>query len=194
MFGSRVVGAALLTAVMVLFGAGQAVAAPAIGDHAAPARTTAAAQEAAAAVVALPVVAALPAVAALPVVAALPAATSAARVPCAATVRACLDLTHNQAWLLRGGVVEYGPVPVTSGRVGWRTPTGTFHVLSRERLHLSRAFHNAPMPYSVFFVPGIAFHQGSLAVPSHGCIHLSRAAAITFFNSLRLGDVVQAVR
>ncbi len=117
-----------------------------------------------------------------------------AGVPCAATVRACIDLTHNKAWLLRGGVVEYGPVPITSGRKGWRTPVGTFRVLSKERLHLSRAFDNAPMPYSVFFIPGIAFHQGSLAVTSHGCIHLSKAAAIRFFGSLARGDVVQAVR
>ena len=117
-----------------------------------------------------------------------------AGVPCAATVRACIDLAHNKAWLLRGGVVEYGPVPITSGKPGYRTPVGTFRVLSKERLHLSRAFDNAPMPYSVFFIPGIAFHQGSLAVPSHGCIHLSKAAAIRFYGSLARGDVVQAVR
>ena len=117
-----------------------------------------------------------------------------AGVPCAATVRACIDLAHNKAWLLRGGVVEYGPVPITSGKPGYRTPVGTFRVLSKERLHLSRAFDNAPMPYSVFFIPGIAFHQGSLAVTSHGCIHLSKAAAIRFFGSLARGDVVQAVR
>jgi hypothetical protein len=117
-----------------------------------------------------------------------------AGVPCAATVRACIDLAHNRAWLLRGGVVEYGPVPITSGKPGYRTPVGTFRVLSKERLHLSRAFDDAPMPYSVFFIPGIAFHQGSLAVTSHGCIHLSKAAAIRFFGSLARGDVVQAVR
>src|SRR5690242_16182988 len=117
-----------------------------------------------------------------------------AGVPCAATVRACIDLAHNKAWLLRGGVVEYGPVPITSGKPGYRTPVGTFRVLSKERLHLSRAFDNAPMPYSVFFIPGIAFHQGSLAVTSHGCIHLSKAAAVRFFGSLARGDVVQAVR
>jgi lipoprotein-anchoring transpeptidase ErfK/SrfK len=85
-------------------------------------------------------------------------------------------------------------VPITSGKPGYRTPVGTFRVLSKERLHLSRAFDNAPMPYSVFFIPGIAFHQGSLAVTSHGCIHLSKAAAIHFFGSLARGDVVQAVR
>jgi lipoprotein-anchoring transpeptidase ErfK/SrfK len=50
------------------------------------------------------------------------------------------------------------------------------------------------MPYSVFFTnSGIAFHQGSLSVPSHGCIHLSKAAAVTFFNTLSVGQVVQVV-
>jgi len=136
-----------------------------------------------------PAPAAPPAPPAKPAVPAKPAG-----VPCAATVRACIDLAHNKAWLLRGGVVEYGPVPITSGRSGYRTPVGTFRVLSKERVHLSRAFDNAPMPYSVFFIPGIAFHQGSLSVTSHGCIHLSKAAAIRFYGSLARGDVVQAVR
>jgi len=136
-----------------------------------------------------------PAPAAPPAPPAKPAAPAKpAGVPCAATVRACIDLAHNKAWLLRGGVVEYGPVPITSGRPGYRTPVGTFRVLSKERVHLSRAFDNAPMPYSVFFIPGIAFHQGSLSVTSHGCIHLSKAAAIRFYGSLARGDVVQAVR
>jgi len=142
--------------------------------------------------------AAAPLPAAPPVVPAAPAKPPVppkpAGVPCAPTVRACIDLAHNKAWLLRGGVVEYGPVPITSGKPGYRTPVGTFRVLSKERLHLSRAFDNAPMPYSVFFIPGIAFHQGSLAVTSHGCIHLSKAAAARFFGSLARGDVVQAVR
>jgi len=136
-----------------------------------------------------------PAPAAPPAPPAKPAAPAKpAGVPCAATVRACIDLAHNKAWLLRGGVVDYGPVPITSGRPGYRTPVGTFRVLSKERVHLSRAFDNAPMPYSVFFIPGIAFHQGSLSVTSHGCIHLSKAAAIRFYGSLARGDVVQAVR
>jgi len=139
-----------------------------------------------------PAAAPAPAAPPLPPMPAAPA--KPAGVPCAATVRACIDLAHNKAWLLRGGVVEYGPVPITSGKPGYRTPVGTFRVLSKERLHLSRAFDNAPMPYSVFFIPGIAFHQGSLSVTSHGCIHLSKAAAIRFYGSLARGDVVQAVR
>jgi len=197
---SVVVGLALAVAAGVMAGGVTAVA-----------RAEPAAVWGAAAHVVAPVVAARPAAqpgavvpaAPAPVPAAPPAPAPRAKpaapakpagVPCAATVRACIDLAHNKAWLLRGGVVEYGPVPITSGKPGYRTPVGTFRVLSKERLHLSRAFDNAPMPYSVFFIPGIAFHQGSLAVTSHGCIHLSKSAAIRFFGALARGDVVQAVR
>lgn len=181
---SRILGIAVVVVTTGLLVGGSAVVADAA--FAAPASA------AAAPVAASPAAAAIPA--AVPAATAPAAARVVAVVPCAATVQACIDLAHNKAWLLRGGVVEYGPVPITSGRAGYRTPVGTFRVLSRERLHLSREFNDAPMPYSVFFIPGIAFHQGSLSVPSHGCIHLSKAAAITFFNSLRIGDVVQAVR
>jgi len=114
--------------------------------------------------------------------------------PCKRTARACIDLSANQAWLIRGGVVEYGPVPITHGRPGHLTPPGTFRVTFKDIDHLSRAFNMAPMPYSVFFNGGIAFHQGSLSVLSHGCIHLSPAAARTFFAALSPGDVVQVAR
>lgn len=111
--------------------------------------------------------------------------------PCRRTARACVDLSANQAWLIRGGVVEYGPVPITAGRPGFLTPPGTFRVGWKDIDHLSREFDLAPMPYSVFFNGGIAFHEGSLSQLSHGCIHLSPAAAQAFFRGLRTGDVVQ---
>ncbi len=183
---SRILGIAVVVVTTGLLSGGTAVVADAA--FAAPAYA------AAAPVAAAPAPAAVPAAVPAAIAPAAARVVAVAGVPCAATVQACIDLAHNKAWLLRGGVVEYGPVPITSGRAGYRTPVGTFRVLSRERLHLSREFNNAPMPYSVFFIPGIAFHQGSLRVPSHGCIHLSKAAALTFFNSLRVGDVVQAVR
>ena len=111
--------------------------------------------------------------------------------PCMATARACIDLSANRSWLISGGRVTYGPVPITSGRPGWRTPPGTFRVTFKSINHKSTIFDDAPMPYSVFFNGGIAFHQGSLRVPSHGCIHLSPAAARTYFGTLNKGDIVQ---
>jgi L,D-transpeptidase catalytic domain len=120
-------------------------------------------------------------------------APTAAGTPCSSSARACLDLSANRAWLLQGGKVQYGPVPVTHGRKGYLTPPGTFRVSFKDIDHKSSLFNSAPMPYSVFFNGGVAFHQGSLRQLSHGCVHLSRAAAQTFFNTLQTGDVVQVV-
>lgn len=112
--------------------------------------------------------------------------------PCRSTARACVDLSGDRAWLIDDGAVSYGPVPITSGRKGFRTPPGTFSVTFHSRDHVS-SIYDAPMPYSVFFNGGIAFHEGSLSELSHGCIHLSRSAAREFFGSLDRGDTVQVV-
>ena len=127
-----------------------------------------------------------------------PKPAAAPDVPCAAAAAAsgtaaCVDISAHKAWLLQGGQVVYGPVPMLPGRPGNPTPTGTFHVLSKEKMHLSKEFDNAEMPNSVFFYPGDAFHTGSLSVYSHGCIHLSAGASLRFFNTLHIGDIVQVV-
>ena len=119
-------------------------------------------------------------------------------VPCAAAAAAagtaaCVDISAHQAWILQGGKVVYGPVKQLPGRPSNPTPTGTFHVLSKEKMHLSKEFDNAEMPNSVFFYPGDAFHTGSLSVYSHGCIHLSPGASQKFFDTLHIGDIVQVV-
>ncbi len=116
-----------------------------------------------------------------------------AGVPCSATVDACVDLSAKKAWLLRDGQVVYGPVQIMPGSAGNPTPVGTFRVSGKVKDYHSREF-DAPMPNSVFFKPGIAFHQGSLSKYSHGCIHLSPSASQKFFGTLASGDTVQVVR
>jgi len=123
----------------------------------------------------------------------LPGTAAASPAPCSAQAKACIDLSANTSWLMNNGAVTYGGVPITSGRPGYETPAGTFHVTYKDIDHWSQAF-NGPMPYSVFFTTsGIAFHQGSLNVQSHGCVHLSPEAAKTFYHSLHPGDVVEVV-
>lgn len=112
--------------------------------------------------------------------------------PCVTSASACVDLSANRAWLIDNGVVVYGPVQITHGRKGFRTPPGTFRVSYKSIDHVS-SIYDAEMPYSVFFNGGIAFHQGSVRALSHGCVHLTRGAAKTFFGSLSRGDVVQVV-
>jgi len=115
--------------------------------------------------------------------------------PCrAVTTGACVSLSMQKAWLLQDGKVVYGPVPIKPGSAAYPTPTGTFDVLSKEKVHYSTEFNNAPMPNSVFFYPGDAFHTGSLSVPSHGCIHLSSAASLKFFTTLQVGQTVQVLK
>ncbi|AIG80819.1 Hypothetical protein AJAP_40205 [Amycolatopsis japonica] len=124
-------------------------------------------------------------------------AANAADVPCKAAlaspgVSACVDLSALKTWLLQDGKVIYGPVKQLPGKKGHATPTGVFQVSAKVKNYHSKAF-DAPMPNSVFFLPGIAFHTGSLSVYSHGCIHLSAAASQKYFTTLQNGDVVQVV-
>lgn len=114
-------------------------------------------------------------------------------VPCTGAADACVDLSANKTWLLSDGEITYGPAPITSGRSGFETPPGTFKVGWKNKDHVS-SIYDAPMPYSVFFNGGIAFHQGSLSEKSHGCIHLSKGAASTYFSELSVGDTVEVVR
>lgn len=113
--------------------------------------------------------------------------------PCGPGIRACVSLSQNLAWLLNDSGVEYGPVPITHGRAGHETPVGTYPVSWKDAVHTS-SIYNLPMPHSVFFAPGgIAFHEGPLNEPSHGCAHLSPDAAKIFFDGLPVKAKVQIV-
>ena len=132
--------------------------------------------------------AAAPAVTELAVV--IPAAHSSGT-PCSPSAKACMDLSKQQAWLTDGaGHITYGPVPARGGSKSAKTPKGTFSVLSKDAHFYSTEF-KAPMPYSVFFYPGDAFHGGNPNTASNGCVHLNIGAAQRFFSSLNNGDKVE---
>ncbi len=112
--------------------------------------------------------------------------------PCTVTAKACVDLASRQAWLISGGKVVGGPVDMMPGSPDEPTPVGTFSVLWKDKNHLSKEYHNAPMPNSVFFTNGgVAFHQGSLQSFSAGCVHLSKTDSESFYSYLQVGDQVQ---
>ncbi|SEQ16281.1 L,D-transpeptidase catalytic domain [Lentzea xinjiangensis] len=113
--------------------------------------------------------------------------------PCAISDGACIQLSTNQTWVVRGDKIVYGPVPITHGRKGFETPLGDFPVLRKVKDEWSRPY-NGPMPWSTYFTEsGIAFHEGSLTEPSHGCIHLDPASARYYFQNLSIGETVQVV-
>ncbi|MCD2192210.1 L,D-transpeptidase [Actinomycetospora endophytica] len=125
--------------------------------------------------------------------AAAPAPATTGGTPCAATAKACLDLSHRKAWLTDGaGHVVAGPFAARGGTSKAPTPVGTFAVEEKVKHYWSTEF-DAPMPNAVFFQPGIAFHEDSTSIPSNGCVHLSWAASQLFYSTLKPGDRVQVV-
>ena len=84
----------------------------------------------------------------------------------------------------------YARWKISSGRRGYRTPTGTWRAKWTKRMHYSRKYDNSPMPYSVFYHRGYAVHGTNyvrrLGRPaSHGCIRLRTANARKFYNLVR---------
>src|SRR5215469_9062601 len=84
------------------------------------------------------------------------------------------------------GVARYN-WPVSTGRDGYGTPSGTFHPQAMMRSYFSRKYYNAPMPHAIFFYYGFAIHGTNdisrLGGPaSHGCVRLHPANAATLFS------------
>jgi hypothetical protein len=80
--------------------------------------------------------------------------------------------------------------PVSTGRRGLDTPSGTFRPIRFERKWYSRKYDMSPMPYSVFFHGGYAMHgtyeKRRLGHPaSHGCVRMLPVNAATLFDLLR---------
>jgi|GEM_PF-1648822 len=85
-----------------------------------------------------------------------------------------IDLTRQRLKAYQGGRLVLSS-RVSTGRIGKSTPAGLYHADWRQRMHRSRLYDNAPMPYSVHLAGHIFIH-GFQSVPrrpaSHGCIRL----------------------
>ncbi len=106
-----------------------------------------------------------------------------------------MDLSDHLTWLQSGGRITYGPVAMEPGPPGTQraTPRGTFHVQWKAGPNYISTEYGEPMPYAVFFAPGgIAFHGGSLNMPSHGCVHLDISSARYYHDQLPVGAEVVA--
>ncbi|MGW6008905.1 L,D-transpeptidase family protein [Streptomyces sp. NPDC055210] len=121
------------------------------------------------------------------------APNAAGRCPVRAGRVACVDLGRQLVWVQKGKKVVFGPVPVRSGKAGYRTRTGWFKVYWKHKNHWS-TLYNTPMPYSQFFSGGQAFHAiyGSVYSPpgSRGCVNMRLADARTLWSRLYTGDRV----
>lgn len=102
-----------------------------------------------------------------------------------------VSLSDQLAFVYRNGV-RIGVTTVSSGKSGYGTPVGVFTVLTKEKLHRSHKYNNAPMPDSQFFFGGCALHAGGLPgyPSSHGCVHLPRDFADRLFQVTHHGTPV----
>jgi lipoprotein-anchoring transpeptidase ErfK/SrfK len=95
-------------------------------------------------------------------------------------------------------VVRTGPI--SSGRDGYRTPRGTFSVLSKDKDKVSSRYTNqlgmqAWMPYSIQFYGHYFLHEGWLPgyPDSHGCVRVGEQDARFLFERMKIGDLVSVV-
>jgi hypothetical protein len=80
--------------------------------------------------------------------------------------------------------------PISSGRRGFATPSGSFRPTRLERHWYSRQYNLTPMPWSVFFYRGYAVHGTMEAINlgravSHGCVRLRPDNAAILFALVR---------
>src|SRR5262249_52271720 len=77
--------------------------------------------------------------------------------------------------------------PVSTGRAGYSTPSGTYTATSMNEVWYSKEWDNSPMPHSIFFMKdGHAIHGSyevkTLGKPvSHGCVRISTENATTLY-------------
>ena len=105
-----------------------------------------------------------------------------------AAVLVYIDKTNQQMTVSLDNVEKYR-WPVSTGRAGYSTPSGTYTATSMNEVWYSKEFDNAPMPHAVFFMKdGHAIHGTfevkNLGKPvSHGCVRISPENAAILYES-----------
>jgi lipoprotein-anchoring transpeptidase ErfK/SrfK len=129
-----------------------------------------------------------------------------------------IDLGQQTAYLIRGRRVVMQS-PISSGRYGHLTGTGSFKVIEKERNHYSSIYGKivdasgrtvvadadvdmkvprgckfvpASMRYFMRFHGADGMHAGYLPgyAASHGCVRMPEQLAIAFFNAVEVGTLV----
>ena len=129
-----------------------------------------------------------------------------------------IDLNQQTAYLIRGRWVVMQS-PISSGRYGHLTETGSFKVIEKERNHYSSIYGKivdangrtvvadadvdmrvprgckfipAPMPWFMRFHGSDGMHAGYLPgyPASHGCVRMPDQLAVAFYNAVDVGTPV----
>jgi L,D-transpeptidase-like protein len=132
-----------------------------------------------------------------------------------------INLTEQTAYLLENGRVALVS-PIASGKEGWGTPIGRFHIIKKDVNHVSADFGlvvdsygriidpnatpssrvppgchymPAPMPDYMQFGPFLGMHGGFLPgyPASHGCVRMPHDLAAKFFARVEVGTPVEVI-
>jgi lipoprotein-anchoring transpeptidase ErfK/SrfK len=100
-----------------------------------------------------------------------------------------VDLSSQRVTLYENGVATYS-TSCSTGKSGYRTPTGDYVISDRHRHHNS-SIYGSSMPYfQRFSFSAFGLHQGYVPgyPASHGCIRLPYEGARYLFSKLEVGD------
>jgi len=130
-----------------------------------------------------------------------------------------VHISEQKAYFYKGKTLV-GESTVSTGKPGFGTPVGHYHIVSKDRDHVSSEFGDyvddngtvvksnidvrkdskprgthfdgARMPYCMHFNGGYAMHEGYVPpyAASHGCIRLPKGMAEHFFNAASEGTSV----
>ena len=106
--------------------------------------------------------------------------------------RIVIDLVTQTAYAYRGDTLV-GASSISSAKRGMVTPLGFWSVLEKKRLHRSRKYDNAPMPFMQRIDKyGIALHGGANPgfPASHGCVRMPMKFAEKLYGLTRVGSKV----
>jgi len=107
----------------------------------------------------------------------------------AEVTRIVVDLSKQMAYAYADGEL-IAVSTISSGNEKHLTPIGIFPILEKKRMHRSKKYDDAPMPYMQRLDQyGIALHAGNLPghPASHGCIRLPNAFAAKLFAATKVG-------
>ncbi len=147
------------------------------------------------------------------------ASEAAAGLVAAGSPHITIDLSDQRAYFYKGEELA-ATSRVSTGKPGFRTPSGSFHVTQKERVHHSTVYGKyvdasgdvvngdvdvrkepkpegasyvgASMPYFLRFNGAVGMHAGHVpaSAASHGCVRLPRSMAPLFFEHAPVGTPV----
>jgi lipoprotein-anchoring transpeptidase ErfK/SrfK len=116
----------------------------------------------------------------------------ASDIPAAGQTKIVISLTDQLGYVYRAGQL-IGVTTISSGKTDHETPTGVFPILGKEKVHHSRTYDNASMPFMQRLNNyGVALHGGNNPgyPASHGCVRLPMKFAARLFDLTQTGTPV----